>query len=67
MQQVMYANGKLWGALDSAVTVGGENRAGVAYYVLNPIVGQARAPGPSRRRPADLTIRPSVSRPAAAA
>src|SRR5439155_26781530 len=26
MQQVMYANGKLWGALDSAVTVGRENR-----------------------------------------
>jgi hypothetical protein len=36
MQQVMYANGKVWGALDSAVTVGGENRAGVAYYVVNP-------------------------------
>ena len=40
MQQVMYANGKLWGALDSAVTVGGENRAGVAYYVLNPSSGK---------------------------
>ena len=36
MQQVMFTNGKLWGALDSAVTVGGQNRAGIAYYVINP-------------------------------
>jgi len=36
MQQVTYANGKLWGALDSAVTVGGGNRAGIAWYVVNP-------------------------------
>jgi hypothetical protein len=36
MQQVMYANGKLWGALDTAVTVGGSNRAGVAWYIVNP-------------------------------
>jgi hypothetical protein len=36
MQQVMYANGKLWGALDTAVTVGGGNRAGVAWYIVNP-------------------------------
>jgi hypothetical protein len=36
MQQVFYANGKLWGALDTAVNVGGEERAGIAYYVINP-------------------------------
>lgn len=36
MQQVMYANGKLWGALDTAVNVAGEDRAGIAYYVINP-------------------------------
>jgi hypothetical protein len=36
MQQVSYANGKLWGALDTAVNVGGEDRAGIAYYVINP-------------------------------
>jgi hypothetical protein len=40
MQQVMYANGKVWGSLDTAVTVGGENRAGVAYYVVNPSAGK---------------------------
>lgn len=36
MQQVSYANGKLWGALDTAVEVGGQERAGIAYYVINP-------------------------------
>ena len=36
MQQVFYANGKLWGALDTAVNVGGQERAGIAYYVINP-------------------------------
>ncbi|GAA4345032.1 hypothetical protein [Microbacterium rhizosphaerae] len=36
MQQVTYANGKLWGALDTAVTVGGANRAGIAWYILKP-------------------------------
>jgi hypothetical protein len=39
MQQVYFANGKLWGALDTAVTVGGANKAGIAYYVLNPHSG----------------------------
>ncbi len=36
MQQVMYANGKVWGALDTALEVGGAQRAGIAYYVVNP-------------------------------
>jgi hypothetical protein len=36
MQQVTYANGKVWGALDTAVNVGGQDRAGIAYFVLNP-------------------------------
>ena len=27
-----------WGALDTAVTIGGENRAGVAWYVVKPNV-----------------------------
>jgi hypothetical protein len=34
MQQVMYANGKLWGALDTAVTVGGSNRAGIEWFIV---------------------------------
>ena len=36
MQQVFYANGKVWGALDTAVTVGGANKAGIAYFVVKP-------------------------------
>jgi hypothetical protein len=36
MQQVTYANGQLWGALDTAVNVGGQNRAGIAYFIINP-------------------------------
>jgi hypothetical protein len=40
MQQVYYANGKLWSALDTAVTVGGAAKAGIAYYVINPDAGK---------------------------
>jgi hypothetical protein len=37
MQQVMYANGKLWGALDTALNLnGGPQRAGIAWFVVNP-------------------------------
>ncbi len=37
MQEVTYANGKLWGALDTAVNPdGGAQRAGVAWFILNP-------------------------------
>jgi hypothetical protein len=38
MTQVTYANGKLWGAIDTAVTVGGATKAGIAWYVINPLV-----------------------------
>src|SRR5205814_5587888 len=37
MQQVTYANGKLWGALDTALNPdGGAQRAGVAWFIVNP-------------------------------
>jgi hypothetical protein len=36
MQQVAYVNGNVWGALDTAVNVGGQDRAGIAFYVINP-------------------------------
>jgi hypothetical protein len=37
MQQVTYANGRLWGALDTALNPdGGPQRAGVAWYIVNP-------------------------------
>ena len=37
MQQVTYANGKLWGALDTAINPDGlQQRAGIAWYIVNP-------------------------------
>jgi hypothetical protein len=40
MQQVMYANGKLWGALDTALNPeSGPQRAGIAWYIVNPSGG----------------------------
>jgi hypothetical protein len=36
MLQSAYAHGKLWGALGTAVDVGGATKAGVAYYVVDP-------------------------------
>lgn len=37
MQQVTYANGKLWGALDTALNPdGGTQRTGIAWYIINP-------------------------------
>jgi hypothetical protein len=40
MQQVMYANGKVWGALDTALNPDdGAQRAGIAWYIVNPDAG----------------------------
>ncbi len=39
MQQVMYGNGKLWGALDTALNPdGGAQRAGIAWFIVKPEV-----------------------------
>ena len=41
MQQVVYANGKLWGALDTALNPdGGPTRAGIAWFIVNPNAGK---------------------------
>jgi len=46
MQQVTYANGKLWGALDTAVNPdGGPQRAGIAWFVVNPNSGTVKLQG----------------------
>jgi hypothetical protein len=45
MQQVDYANGKLWGALDTALTVDSQNRAGIAWYIVNPDAGTVALQG----------------------
>jgi hypothetical protein len=38
MTQVTYASGKLWGALDTAVNVGGQVKAGIEWFVILPNV-----------------------------
>src|SRR5690349_5751898 len=38
IQQVWYADGKLWSALDTVVRVGDRKRAGIAYFVVSPAV-----------------------------
>jgi hypothetical protein len=42
MQQVVLANGKLWGALDTGLLIDGDTapRAGIAYFVINPHAGK---------------------------
>jgi hypothetical protein len=46
MQQVMYANGKVWGALDTALNPdGGAQRAGIAWYIVNPDAGTVSLQG----------------------
>jgi hypothetical protein len=37
MQQVTYAAGKLWGALDTAVTVGQVGEAGIEWFIVDPV------------------------------
>ena len=64
MQQVSYVNGKLWGALDTAVNVGGQDRAGMAFYVINPnsqklnLEGQAGVANTDLTYP-DIAVTPS--------
>lgn len=64
MQQVTYANGQLWGALDTAVSLGGQQRAGIAYYIINPnahsvsLQGQAGVAGTDLTYPA-IGVTPS--------
>jgi hypothetical protein len=36
MQQVYYANGKVWGALDTRMSVGGVEQAGIAWFIVKP-------------------------------
>jgi hypothetical protein len=46
MQQVMYANGKVWGALDTAINPdGGAQRAGIAWYIVKPDAGKVALDG----------------------
>ncbi len=41
MQQTWYVNGTLWGAVDTAVWVGGELKAGIAWFAVSPKINGA--------------------------
>jgi hypothetical protein len=41
MLTTVYAHGKLWGALGTAVNVEGEEKAGIAWYIIQPEVTPA--------------------------
>jgi hypothetical protein len=46
MQQVWYANGKVWGALDTTINPdGGPQRAGIAWYIVKPDAGKIALSG----------------------
>jgi len=58
MQQVDYANGKLWGALDTAVSFDSNpanNKAGIAWYIVNPSAGLVVKQGTSGIAGVNLT------------
>jgi hypothetical protein len=40
MQQVTFANGKLWGALDTTLTVNNVNEAGIEWFAVNPVASR---------------------------
>jgi hypothetical protein len=41
MQQVVYADGKLWGALGTALRIGTGTQAGIAWFIIRPQVSAA--------------------------
>jgi hypothetical protein len=46
MQQVMFANGKLWGSLDTALNPdSGPQRAGIEWFIVNPVSGKLTMQG----------------------
>jgi hypothetical protein len=45
MMQVTYANGKVWGALGTGLTMNGDTRAGIVYYIIKPVAGLGAVTG----------------------
>jgi hypothetical protein len=45
MQQVVFANGKLWGAVDTALTLDGVNKAGIEWFIVKPSVSGSGVSG----------------------
>jgi len=55
MQQVVFADGKLWGSLDTDVVFGTDHRSGIAYYAINPNSGKVLLQGQAGVAHTDLT------------
>ncbi len=50
MQQVWYANGRIWGSTDTSVNVDGDLKAGIAWFQVDPkINGAGKVDGKVRR------------------
>src|SRR5947209_14525243 len=45
MQQVVFANGKLWGALDTALTINSVKKAGIEWFIVKPSVSSTGVSG----------------------
>jgi hypothetical protein len=56
MQQVWYVNGRLWGAADTGVNVGGELKAGIAWFMVDPKVDKKGKVGGSVKRQGYLAL-----------
>ena len=67
MQQVVFANDKLWGALDTVVNVGGLDQAGIAYFIIKPDVDRGSVSGKVRLQGVVALAGNNVSYPAIAA
>jgi len=67
MQQVFYTGGRLFGALDTVVTVGQKDQTGIAYYVLRPSASRNRVSAFVERQGKIAVANNNVTRPAIAA
>jgi hypothetical protein len=56
MQQVWFVNGQLWGAADTAVDVGGELKAGIAWFMVDPKVNNKGKVGGSVKKEGYLAL-----------
>ncbi|MFM6849251.1 MAG: hypothetical protein ACKOVB_09130, partial [Terrabacter sp.] len=56
MQQTWYTNGTLWGALDTAVRVDGQLRAGIAWFSLEPRINGSGKVGGSMKKQGYLAL-----------
>ncbi len=56
MQQTWFTNGLLWGATDTAVKVGGEVKAGIAWFAVQPRISASGQVGGSVTRQGYLAL-----------